>query len=849
MSAMPRRTLALLLAAVSPAVADPGMDFFESKVRPLLVKHCYECHSATAKNLKGGLLLDTADGWKSGGDSGAAIIPGKPEEGTLIRAVRWKDEELQMPPKTAMSEADIRVLEEWVTMGAPDPRKAGGPLVKSGVNIEEGRKHWAWQPVARPAPPKVKDAAWPKGDIDRFILAGLEKSGMAPNGDADRFALIRRASYDLTGLPPTVEEIRTFVNDPAPDEQAWTKVVDRLLASPRFGERWGRHWLDVARYADSVGKTRNFPFPFAWKYRDYVIDAFNKDKPFDRFLTEQLAGDLLPAADPAAKGDQLTATGFLALGSMDLNERNNQVFQLDRIDDQIDATSRAFTAQTVSCARCHDHKFDPISQKDYYALAGIFQSTRTLSGQSNRGKGGNYTLNQPSQLVALPDTPKPAAPKPAATQPQGRKDQLLAKFRPLQTELVQILAKKGKKAGALKPKDLANYKGPQQERVRAILQEARPLMKELREMGVEINLTAAAPAGGNQKNAAAAAARNDGLEPLAMGAAEGTPRDCAVRIRGEEDNHGAVVPRGVLQVVNTLPAPVIAADSSGRLELARWLASPDHPLTSRVMANRVWQHLFGRGIVRTVDNFGTSGEAPSHPELLDHLARRLSASGWSVKTLIREIMLSRSYRLTSTYDKAKYDKDPQNLLVWRMNLRRLEVEAIRDSLLVAGGHIDFRVPEGSPVAMLVNDMNAAERRGGFGTERALEERYRSVYLPVVRQRLPEMFSTFDFAEPSEPNGERNVTTVAPQALFLLNNPMVAHMAEGAANALLKNSSDPVGRIRYAYARILCRLPDETEQKQAADYVKSSLATGAKDSEAWSRFIQALMGSAEFRYVD
>jgi cytochrome c553 len=757
--------LCATLAGSTLAGAAPGGDasqaeaaFFESKVRPILSTHCYSCHSAQAQKVKGGLLLDSREALLKGGDSGPAILPGQPDKSRLIQAVRWASKDLQMPQKAKLPDAAISDLAAWVKSGAPWPKNAVAPAAApgSGAAYERlRREHWAWQPVRKAAP---------GADIDRFILAKLDEAGLKPVAPADRVSMLRRVSFDLTGLPPTPEEIQGFVADSSAD--AFEKVVDRLLASRGFGERWARHWLDVVRYAESTGSARNVAYPHAWRYRDYVIASFNADKPYDRFVREQIAGDLLPSSTPEQRDELLIATGFLALGTKDLNEKNSEQYLMDCIDDQIDVTSRAILALTASCARCHDHKFDPIPTTDYYALAGIFKSTIELAGVKNRGKGGGKDYTADGLLLTLGSkTATVAAPPEPA---EGKK------------------ARKGKKVKAEEPAEQA--------------------------------------AG----------------ESLAMGVREGAPVEAKICIRGEVDHLGATVARGVPTLFR-LPQPVtVDAKSSGRLPLASWLASPANPLTARVMANRVWSHLFGEGIVATVDNFGTTGEAPSHPALLDHLAASFVEQGWSVKKLVRNIVLSRAYQRGGEARAENIAVDPADRLLWRSSPRRLDAESLRDAILAVSGQLDPAPLAGSPVATLSGQLS---NKGGRGFE-AEETRHRSVYLPIVRDAVPDFLHVFDFADPSSIIGHRDVTTVATQALLLMNNSFVTGQARLWAEKLLsEKASDDAAQIESAYRRALGRAPTAEERDRVLKYLGPR-----PDKAAWAGFCQALFESAEFRYL-
>jgi len=808
---------ASLAAAAEPTAIE--LAFFEGKVRPLLVKHCYECHSTESEKVKGGLLLDSKEGWLAGGDSGEALEPGKPGVSLLVESVRYANQDLQMPPKYQLSEAEVEVLEAWVEMGAPDPRTGTKVAKATGIDWEKGRAHWSFQPIAKPTAPVVKNTTWARDDLDRFVLAKLESADLMLVPDADRFALIRRVSLDLTGLPPTVDEVGDFVRDPASDDEALAKVVDRLLKSSAFGERWGRHWLDVARYADSVGKTRNVPFPYAWRYRNYVIDAFNKDKPYNQFIAEQVAGDLMPTRDKKDREEKLVATGLLALGSMDLNERDQEQFQLDRIDDQMDTLGRSIMGLTIGCARCHDHKFDPIAQTDYYAMAGIFASTTTLSGQQAR-QGGSKEYHHPNLLARL-DAPMSSKATKIEVVNATKVTQLQERLKQIQSTFKKNEVNKNQRS------------------------EVRREVNEIRQQLAKLTGADASPMNGKKNDVP-----QETIDPnaaLAMAAADGRVVDLALRVRGEPDIKGEIIPRAFPVVLKQAAISKLPDDGSGRLELSKWLTSRDHPLTARVMVNRIWAHLLGRGLVETVDNFGASGATPTHPELLDHLATRFMDNGWSVKSMVRTIVMSRTYRMSGQHIEANAIADEDNQLYWRSNLRRLEVEAIRDSLLAAGGLLETTRPTGAPFGSAVggdlSKINQKNRKNGIPD--TIGQPIRTVYLPVFRSKLPGMFTVFDFAEPDQVNGQRDVTTVAPQALFMLNNPFVVDVSARAADRILEQKlPDDNSRVRFAYAYALCRYPTETETAKALEF----LGTGSERRSSWAAFTQALYSAAEFRYI-
>jgi hypothetical protein len=823
---------------MAPGPAEPrpskeGIDFFEKKIRPVLVHNCYKCHSGDAAKAKGHFVLDTHDGLRKGGDTGEVISPRHPEKSLLIEAIKY--EGLEMPPDGQLPDEVIEDFEKWVEMGAPDPRigKAANP--KNKVDIAEAKRYWAFQVPKASPPPKVRETAWSHSDIDRFILARLEKEQLQPVGDADRTTLIRRVTFDLIGLPPTPEEIDAFVNDKL--NAAFTTVVDRLLASPHFGERWGRHWLDVVRYAESTGKERNVPYRYAWRYRDYVFDSFNADKRYDRFIVEQLAGDLLQIADPAERNRLIIATGFLAIGPKSLNTNNPEQFKVDEIDDQIDVTGRAFLGMTIACARCHDHKFDPIPQTDYYAIAGIFHSTETLAGVA----AGKRTATE-RQLLRLKGD-----------------DRILKEAKPETTEQAALQEEIGKVE-----KELDDLHRMQKQAMKKPAKPAKPMPGNRR--APPRQPAAPAPKIDQKKVRDDIKKLEDRLDELekdptplgnyAIGVRDAAkPADFHVLVRGELKDKGPNVPRGVLTVLRTSQSMHLAnPNHSGRMFLAAWIADKSNPLTARVMVNRVWEHLFGQGLVDTVDNFGALGNEPSHPELLDHLAVEFTNQKWSIKKLIRSIVLSRVYQLSSEHHPSNYEKDPGDKFLWRMPRRRLEAEAIRDAMLACSGKLDIERPLGSPAMELSN----RQLGGNKGMQEVRKPtNVRSVYLPILRAQVPEVLAVFDMADPNLIVGKRDVTTVPTQALFLLNNPFVLNQAQEMAKRVLgKSGIDQAGRINLAYRLALGRLPTERERSNLAkyidDYRKSVAAAGNQGNAplaAWTSFCQILFQSGEFRYLD
>jgi Protein of unknown function (DUF1549)/Protein of unknown function (DUF1553)/Planctomycete cytochrome C len=781
------------VAAHCVAGAGPAaIDRFEKKVRPLLAGRCWQCHGPEKQ--KGGLRLDTAEAVGVGGDSGPVVLPGKPRESRLIEAIGYAGE-LKMPPKGKLSDAEIAELTEWVRAGAVWPatgtsapsqatqHAVGGPLFTN-----EQKAFWAFQPPCDPVPPSVKATDWPTSPIDRFILDALEKKGLAPAPSTDKRTLIRRATFDLTGLPPTFDEVDAFLSDESPE--AFATVVDRLLASPHYGERWGRHWLDLARYADSNGMDENVAYANAYRYRDYVIRAFNADKPYDQFVTEQIAGDqITPAVLESINYDRLTATGFLVVGPKMLAEDDPMKMEMDIIDEQVDTVGRVFMGLTLGCARCHDHKFDPIPTADYYALAGIFKSTKTM---------------QNHKVVAMWNE------------------------RALATEEGRARLEAHKKEVARREAEIKKLAGKQDANSQKDLSRLRDALAELRKQAPPI-------------------AEVMGVEDQAI-------TNLRIHVRGNHLTLGEEVPRRFPRILAGENQPPLESSRSGRLELAEWLTRPDHALTARVMVNRLWLWHFGDGLVDSPDNLGRLGEKPVNLELLDWLSRRFIASGWSIKAMQRLIMLSSTYKMNSRFDAHAAQADPENRLHWRTSRRRLDAESIRDAILAVSGELDTTM-SGTLLTERSHDYVKPTTRTG-GKVYAVSRR--SVYLPVIRSGLYDVFQAFDFADPSASNGKRIPTTVAPQALFMMNDRVVLNGSAAMAGHLLARPGlDNAGRIRQAYLAAYGRPPIDKEIARASDYLQrfavilesQGVAPEARPLRAWQALCQAIIAASEFIYLN
>ncbi|WP_339908152.1 DUF1553 domain-containing protein [Symmachiella dynata] len=1068
------------------------LEFFEKKIRPLLAARCFKCHGE--EKVQGGLRLDSQAAFLIGGDSGEIFDPAAPQESLFLEAISYDpDAIVEMPPDGRLSDAEIALLTKWIGEGAPWPPSAGpAPVMKKEdgpLFTEEEKKFWAFQPIHAPQVPAVQRADWPRLPLDNFVLSQLEAQGLSPAPEAEKRVWLRRVTFDLCGLPPTPQEIADFEADDSAD--AYERAVDRLLASPRYGERWGRHWLDVARYADSNGMDENLAYANAFRYRDYVIAAFNKDKPFDQFLIEQIAGDLMPAVDDAETTiERQVATGFLAIGPKMLAEDDPLKMRVDIVDEQVETIGRAFMGMTIGCARCHDHKFDPVPQADYYSLAGIFMSTKTMENYKVVANWYERPLASPAaiakvkqqeQLVkdqeaALTKTTRVANRKLVAAARKRVGDYLIAatellRYRAADQALVSILqpnpmplpdggivveaedytrgnlnkdfSNYGTKIGVLvnggKLPNFVEYEidvpapgRTYQFEIRLAAAQSRPVKLSINgkpsARGVAEEVTGSWTPDSQKWHAESVVAlepgknvirlerdgpfphidkigllplqaegnfplgpeelakkydlklaflngwadylektksdsssvlaqwhalsssqtvkdndlfsdfRNESRQrlatryselfakaqmawrelkdgdqeakqlpdaeleafrqvlhdkkgpfavsekleadysaetmavvqnlrdeikelkasipefPLGMGVTEDEIQNTRINIRGNHINLGDEVPRQFLQVIAGEQQTPIGKERSGRLELGKWMTSPDHPLTSRVIVNRVWRWHFGKGIVPTPDNFGSTGELPVNQPLLDHLAAEFIERGWGLKDLHRRLVLSATYRMSTRYDAAAVEQDPGNVYMWRMNRRRLTAEELRDAVLSIAGTMDSTM--GGTLLPTKNHAYVASTASVNATP--YESTRRSVYLPVIRSGLFEMFQAFDFPDPSTSNGDRATTTVAPQALFLLNSDFMAEQTEAMARDLLsRDGLDDAARLDWCYRRTLGRGPSSEETAQTLEFLTNYIAAmeqrvpDAQDRQrqAWQGLCRVLLSSSEFLYVD
>ncbi|OYW75852.1 MAG: hypothetical protein B7Z37_11395 [Verrucomicrobia bacterium 12-59-8] len=904
---------ALLFCLALPA-AGFAVDF-NRDVRPVLAQHCFKCHGMDDQGRKGKLRLDLRDSALGKGKSGElAVVPGKPDASELIRRVFSTDEDEVMPPphtKSFLPESVKNILKAWIAEGAPY------------------EAHWAYVPP--------KQASLPKADIhpiDAFITEKLTEKGLKLAAPADKRTLIRRATFDLTGLPPTPQEVEAFLADRAPD--AFAKVVDRLLRSPQYGEKWGRHWLDVARYSDSNGLDENIALGTAWRYRDYVVQAINADKPFDQFLTEQIAGDLLEAKDLSTRREQTTATAFLNLGAKVLAEPDKEKLTMDVVDEQIDVMGRAFMGLTLGCARCHDHKFDPVPTADYYALAAIFKSTQSFAVdrigalstayEAPVGSLDDFAAVKSSERILkdqraavskaeaaavaalrkevrehavdylmaaakLPETPTLSQVRPVA-EPLGLRAHVLLNCRvylaaneklPFFQPWQDVVEKKGDvstlrgyytalfaaaekitpapKAKSKKAKEKAKSEAKPtelavEESEDSLLHQARaaldapagflalppePIVLFPKDIADKVRAL---------KDTMMATESNlaDLPTTLAVSEAPKILKELPVHIRGSHLALGKPVSRGFIQVAQASlqTKPQFPANQSGRLELARWLASPEHPLTSRVMANRIWSWHFAQGIVSSTDNFGLLGQKPSHPELLDWLAHWFTSNGWSLKDMHRLIMSSRTYQQSSEVPSQAALIDPENRLLNHFPVRRLEAEEVRDALLSVAGSLDNSIG-GKTIPRRNREFvfnHTSKDFTSYGSTR------RALYMPIIRNNLYDLFQQFDYPDPSTSTGLRNSTVVSPQALLLMNSDLATSAAQSFATRLFKISADKEARLRAAYRLAFAREATAADLRRAENYLTNSSQQDSdkREQQAWALLCQALMMSNEFIYL-
>lgn len=923
-----RKRLLFGLAICLPIVAQTPeqTEFFEKRVRPVLAAKCSQCHNA--KTTMGAVDLTSGEAFHKAAEEAALISLENPEDSRLLRLLGWEDK-VKMPPTGKLPPEELAAITQWVKSGAEWPGVARRKSdAKTPANFDERKEYWSFQPMKPQTPPTVKNAAWAQSPIDKFILAKLEDKKVAPAKPADKMTLLRRVTFDLTGLAPTEQEIRDFTADSSPG--AFRKVVDRLLASPRYGEKWGRNWLDVARYADSTGNDEDHRYPHAWRYRDYVIEAFNKDLPYDQFVREQLAGDLLPSKDGQINRQGIIATGFLAVGQKAIAQQDKKKMLYDVYDEQVDVVGKAFLGLTVACARCHDHKFDPILTKDYYSMTSIFASTKSFEdAKPNVAKLLNTPLVEPAVFEAYkkeqdtirtkqfaaddlvqvgverfhseqsqklaeymiaarkvaagateaepslredllkrwvtylskgiangPDlepwvnlTPsaKPEEVAALATQYQDRSAKTLAawseKIRTWRTNY-----KRAVEAADMPPPPRPRFDVPSDRFFNDVFLAGGPFAPESKKDAENLDLLT--PAEQTQfkqlKDEVAALKKNAMPEPdMACAVAEGQPVQQHVFVRGDYNSPGEPVAKTFPLVLASADDPKVTK-GSGRLELAQWLTTPDHPLTARVMVNRLWNWHFSEGIVRTPDNFGLMGEKPTHPELLDYLAQQFVSSGWSMKAMHRTMLLSSTYQMGSAVTDDQQRLDPENRLFSRFPRRRLGVEEIRDSMLAIDGSLDLTMGGTLQKGVGTDSENSTDRLS-LSPETL---KRRTVYLPLRRSNLPSLLNLFDFGDAAQVMGKRQATNIAPQALFMMNSAFVADRAKVVSSQILKTADlTPQQRVEHANLRILNRAVDPAEVDRALTYLQAFQQRGHSEPEAWQSYCQALMASNAFIYVD
>jgi len=768
---------------------ETGIKFFEENIKPVLTTQCYSCHSSNSKDVKGGLSVDTRQGILNGGDSGPSVVPGKIDESLLLDYIESGD----MPPDNPLSEEVVDNFRKWIKMGMPDPRYKHE---NRAVELRQARNFWAFKKVTRPPVAKYDDGT----EIDAILNLEIEKHKLKPVEAADDYTIVRRLYFDLIGLPPSIEQIKGYIDDTSEDK--YERLVDSLLQDEGFGEKWGRHWLDVARYAESSGQDRNLISPYAWRYRDYVIDSFNEDKPYDQFITEQIAGDLLPHKSYEEYNNNRIATGFLTIGTKNIQAQTRQ-FEADRNDDQIDAITRGFLGMTLSCARCHDHKFDPFSQQDYYGVAGVFNNTRNMDGLY-RGNNNTGYLGDYEYLV---------------------------------TEETEDLYKKKKIKEWFLLCDIKNLE--------AQIESIKTWNKRVTEQQLDREL------GRRQKRLEEAKAELsdeylkylEHLQPVMSVKDKEKMTEVKLAIRGEVNNLGDEVPRRLPEIFSDRPN-LNFDNTSGRYEFAEWITHKTNPLTYRVHVNRVWRHLFGKGILDSFDNFGILGGEPTNLKLMNYLSTKFVTGRLSNKRLIKTIVMSNAYKRSSKFDKHNYEIDADNIYFWRMNEKRLEAEQIRDSLLFVSGKLEESHKN-------ISDFQTDIRRPSKELSKYIASTTaRSIYIPSLRDNKIEVLDIFDRPDNSLLNAERSVTTVSTQALFLMNNPKIIALAQEQAQILLernKKMGKTMPKILYRnnvneiFLKFLGRPPDETELEASIDFIE-------KDNTNLAYLTQILICTGEFRNV-
>lgn len=750
------------------------IEFFEKRVRPILATRCYECHSTAKGKKQGNLLLDDRGGILKGGDSGPAAVPAEPDKSLLIEAVRYDPAGFQMPPTGKLPAAEVEVLVEWVKRGLPHPSAAAAVTAKKEIDLVAGRKHWAFQPL--PEQPLPADANLAIGNrIDQFLQMKRARLGLKMSPPADARVLVRRASFDLLGLPPSESDLQ--IRPDVPADVQFEEYLDRLLASPHYGERWGRYWLDLARYADVLESWREGEGQ-PWRYRDWVVQALNRDLPYDRFVQQQLAADLLPDAQASDNA----ALGFLGLSPTYWKELklDHQVIKqvvADEWEEKLDALGSTFLGLTIACARCHDHKFDPVTTQDYYALAGVLASVR----EADR------------PLIAETD----AAPARAAR----------AQAKAIETKIKPLAARS--------------------ELTDAEKAELTKLQAELATVKETPNFNFAVASG--IVDAALHVVPN-GQNATRLDYKPGEAQDVAMHIRGNPARTAAIVPRRFLSVLSNESSQPFR-QGSGRLELAQALTNEAGSLAARVIVNRVWKHHFGRGLVETPSNFGLQGARPTHPELLDDLAARFVANGWSLKWLHREIMTSAAYQQSSRRDQTQFAIDPDNQWLWRMTPRRLDVESWRDSLLTAAGELNENIG-GAP-----QELDQATNRR------------RTVYGVVKRRELSELLRLFDFPDPVATSAQREPTITPLQQLFVLNSPFFETQSRLLVEKVLAGSPNETERLQLVYRRLFQRAMTAKEIELSGQFLQQLRSGGVSESEAWRQYAHVLLASNEFVFID